>query len=538
MSYPDSNNPLADKKLLVGIVLIVGFMMGWQYFLSKRYPSVGQGDAKAVRPAADPVNGATTPTVTSDVARPSDLSVATDTIKPESLFSYEDNKVRFTVTSRGLGLKEFVRKDYKDAQGEQIRLGLSSVGSLFEARLGSSTAPINFAVREIEKGVFEGTAQTPAGQIVRLLKFNSEKEAFENTMTVTGATAELTRGLGLLIPDSIRDAGTSSWLVPSYHHQDFFVDHGGSTDTVSINHSKENVTKEFQNVSLVSAGDQYFSSAILDQSPISPDVTLRVDLNGKVAAANLVYKPVQVSGAVVFKEMLYAGPRSIDVLQNIDPAMAALINFGWLSVIGKPLLWVMKWFFSIVGNWGLAIILLTVMVRFIVLPFNLLSVRSMRAMQKIQPLMKEVRERYKDDPMAQQRETMALMKEHKANPLGGCLPMLVQIPVFFALYRVISVSVELYQAPFAGWIHDLSSHDPFYVLPVLMGLTMFVQSKMTPTAMDPAQAKVMQYLPLVFTVFMLQLPAGLTLYMVISALFGITQQYFVLKSAPAPVPAK
>ncbi|HEY8270445.1 MAG TPA: membrane protein insertase YidC, partial [Pseudobdellovibrionaceae bacterium] len=137
----------------------------------------------------------------------------------------------------------------------------------------------------------------------------------------------------------------------------------------------------------------------------------------------------------------------------------------------------------------------------------------------------------KDDPMALNRETMAVMKEHKANPIGGCLPMLLQIPVFFALYRVIGSSIELYHSPFFGWITDLSAPDKFFVLPILMGGTMFLQQKMTPTTMDPAQAKIMAFLPLVFTLFMLQLPSGLTLYMTVSAIFGIVQQYIFLKDS-------
>jgi len=153
----------------------------------------------------------------------------------------------------------------------------------------------------------------------------------------------------------------------------------------------------------------------------------------------------------------------------------------------------------------------------------------MKAMQKIQPMTQALREKYKNDPARMNSEMMALMKEHGANPLGGCLPMLLQIPIFFALYKVINSSVELYQSPFMFWITDLSMHDKFYVLPVLMGISMFVQQKLTPSTMDPTQAKIMAFMPLVFSLFMLNLPSGLTLYMFVSTLFGITQQYFMMK---------
>jgi YidC/Oxa1 family membrane protein insertase len=201
-------------------------------------------------------------------------------------------------------------------------------------------------------------------------------------------------------------------------------------------------------------------------------------------------------------------------------------------MISKPLVYIMKAFHSMVDNWGLAIIFLTLLVRLCVLPFNLMSMRSMKAMQKIQPKLTALREKYKEDPMTLNRETMSLMKENGANPLGGCLPMLIQIPIFFALYRVIGSSIELYQSPFFGWITDLSSHDIYYVLPVLMGITMFVQQKLTPSTMDPTQAKIMMFLPLVFSLFMLQLPSGLTLYMFVSTLFGAVQQMIIMRDKP------
>jgi YidC/Oxa1 family membrane protein insertase len=216
--------------------------------------------------------------------------------------------------------------------------------------------------------------------------------------------------------------------------------------------------------------------------------------------------------------------------------MAHILDFGFFGMIARPLLYVMKAFHLWVGNWGFAIIMLTLLVRLCVLPFNIMSAKSMKAMQKVQPIIQGLREKYKDDAMRLNTEMMAVMKQNGANPMGGCLPMLIQIPVFFALYRVIGSSIELYNSPFIFWINDLSAHDKFYVLPVLMAVFMFIQQKITPSTMDPTQAKIMAFLPLVFSVFMLQLPSGLTLYMVVSTLFGIIQQYLIMrdtKAAPA-----
>jgi YidC/Oxa1 family membrane protein insertase len=283
----------------------------------------------------------------------------------------------------------------------------------------------------------------------------------------------------------------------------------------------------------MSAGSQYFAAAILDKSELIPETVVTSDKENKTGRAELIYKPIQAQGSLALEQVFYAGPKSIDILKSVDPEFTSVIDHGFFGFIARPLLYVMKAFYSVIGNWGVAIICLTLLVRLCVLPFAVMSARSMKAMQKIQPLLAQLREKYKADPVALNRETYALMKQHKANPVGGCLPMLFQIPVFFALYRVIGSSIELYHSPFAGWITDLSAPDRFYVLPVIMGLSMFVQQKMTPSTMDPAQAKIMAFLPLVFGVFMLQLPSGLTLYMCVSTLFGITQQMIFLRETKA-----
>jgi YidC/Oxa1 family membrane protein insertase len=267
-------------------------------------------------------------------------------------------------------------------------------------------------------------------------------------------------------------------------------------------------------------------------------VKLTSDVQNKSALAVLTYKPVQIKPEMTFTGLLYAGPKSIDILKAVDPEMASLIDLGFFGFIAKPLLYVMKAFHSWVGNWGFAIILLTLLVRLCVLPFNIMSFKSMKAMQRVQPIIQALREKHKDDPMRLNTEMMAVMKQNGANPIGGCLPMVLQIPVFFALYRVIGSSIELYNSPFILWITDLSAHDKFYVLPVSMAIFMYIQQKITPSTMDPTQAKIMAFLPLVFSLFMLQLPSGLCLYMVVSTLFGITQQYLIMRdktSPPAPV---
>ncbi len=225
---------------------------------------------------------------------------------------------------------------------------------------------------------------------------------------------------------------------------------------------------------------------------------------------------------------LYIGPKERHRLdaQDVD-RLALTVDFGWLTVIAEPLFWVMRKINSVVGNWGWTIILITILIKAMFLPLSAASYKSMAKMKKLSPRLKTLKERYGDDKQAFQQEMMKLYKAEKVNPAGGCLPILVQIPVFIALYWVLLESVELRQAPWAFWIADLSSKDPFYILPLLMGGSMLVQQLLNPAPMDPMQQKIMMALPVVFTVFFLSFPAGLVLYWVVNNTLSIAQQWMI-----------
>jgi len=242
---------------------------------------------------------------------------------------------------------------------------------------------------------------------------------------------------------------------------------------------------------------------------------------------------------------IFAGPKEYDRLKahGLDGA----INFGGfpfprrygglpMEWLGVPILLLLNWVYRHVGNYGVAIILLTVVSKVLFYPLTVKSMRSMKAMQALQPQINALRNKYKSDPQRLQRETMELYREHKVNPMGGCLPMIAQIPIFYALYLALSVSVDLQNAEFLCfgrlfginfWICDLASHDPTYVLPILMGITMFLQQKMSPTGADPRQAKMMLVMPFVFTFMFLNLPAGLVLYWTVSNVLQILQQWYM-----------
>ncbi len=225
---------------------------------------------------------------------------------------------------------------------------------------------------------------------------------------------------------------------------------------------------------------------------------------------------------------LYAGPKAQDSLEDVAPGLALTVDYGKLTVLAQPVFWLLRTIHSVIGNWGFAIILVTLLIKLAFYQLSAASYRSMGHMRKVQPKIMALRERYKDDRQQQNEKMMELYRTEKINPLGGCLPILVQIPVFIALYWVLLESVELRHAPFALWIHDLSGADPYYVLPVLMGVSMFLQQRMTPMAgMEPMQRRIMLAMPLVFTVFFALFPAGLVLYWFVNNVLSISQQWFI-----------
>jgi YidC/Oxa1 family membrane protein insertase len=257
--------------------------------------------------------------------------------------------------------------------------------------------------------------------------------------------------------------------------------------------------------------------------------------NGRYVKGNYIFGFYDNSVSVAPGEtatmgaQLYTGPKIQERLEEIAPNLNLVIDYGILWWVAQPLFWLLDNIHDFVGNWGVAIILLTVLIKLVFFKLSAMSYRSMANMRKVAPKMAEIKERYGDNREKLGQEMMKLYKTEKINPLSGCLPILVQMPVFIALYWVLMESVELRQAPFFLWIEDLSIKDPLFILPLLMGASMFIQFKLNPTPPDPMQARVMQLMPVIFTVFFLWFPAGLVLYWVVNNVLSIAQQYVITK---------
>ncbi len=282
----------------------------------------------------------------------------------------------------------------------------------------------------------------------------------------------------------------------------------------------------------------YFAAAWLPPQGTPREYFTKARGNNLYAVGTIVpVDPIAPGAAGKVSARLYAGPQDQQAMAAAAPGLELTVDYGWLTVIAAPLFWLLSTIHEQVGNWGVAIILLTVIIKLIFYPLSAASYKSMAKMRVLAPKLQSLKETYGDDRQRMQQAMMELYKTEKINPLGGCLPILVQIPVFIALYWVLMASVELRNAPFILWIDDLSAKDPYYVLPVLMGLSMIVQSWLSPTPPDPVQAKIMKIMPVVFSVFFFFFPAGLVLYWLVNNILSILQQWRITRVIERSRPA-
>lgn len=523
----DQQQNFMDKKTLLAIVLIAIVWFGWQAYMQNKYPKqeVVAAPAAEVKkelektPEAKPIAAATTVTPTAN--------------SPEKTEKFEDGRWSFAISSRGMGLRDLTIKGYTDRFNTPIRIGASGK----QLPLGSylNDQSLEFDITKNSETEFTGRAQRDGMSVVKKLKVDSSSFTVTSSVEIDGDLSKLNNFSYVISEETYEAAeregsGKRMGGGDASLWQSYFVAH----DTTNDHHATSNdkpFKERLDNVSVGALSGKYFGQAIVDDSAIAPHFKADFIESEKEYVGWMTY---DLSGqkSVELNAKFFAGPKSLNVLTEADARLEKAANFGMFGWIANPLLKLMKWLYELTHNYGAAIVLMTLLVRIAVAPFNLASYKSMKAMQVIQPKVNKLKEKYKDDAQTMNREMMKLMKDNNANPLMGCLPMLLQLPVFFALYQVLDHSIELYKAPFMWWILDLSLKDPFYVLPTLMGITMFIQQKITPTAMDPAQAKVMLMMPIVFTFLMVSLPSGLTLYIFISTLFGITQQFLFMRSSP------
>jgi YidC/Oxa1 family membrane protein insertase len=499
-----------DKRTLIAVILAVVVLIGSQYLFVKQAPPPPQQPQQAAG------TGTAEPKKEAPAAVPS-LPVSEEAA-PSKEIRVETEFYSATLSSRGGTISKFDLKTYKDRGGTPVSL-LKSPGLFSPLSIGEKDdfglSKVHFTVRGGDlslKGQQSGTVTlehaTPQFSIRRTYTFYADKYKFDLKDEVTGLSGYwITLGTDFGIHDSKDDTSPHTGPV-------ILKD----TDRIELDPKKLTEPKVYkEGLKWVAQEDKYFFAAIVPTAPVTEAKAWKVQDSPLVA---LELKP----GVNTY--MIYAGPKEYDRLQELRAGLEHIIDFGFFSILARPLFWILKFFYRFMGNYGWAIVLLTIIVRIPFIPLLNKSQKSMKKMQEIQPKLTELREKYKKDPQKLQKETMEMYKKYKVNPLGGCLPMLLQIPVFFALYKVLMIAIELRGAPFMLWVTDLSVKDPYYILPIVMGITMVIQQKMTPTSLDPKQNKIMMLMPVIFTFMFLNFASGLVLYWLVNNVLSIIQQFY------------
>ncbi|OGW16503.1 MAG: hypothetical protein A3G93_09020 [Nitrospinae bacterium RIFCSPLOWO2_12_FULL_45_22] len=461
--------------------------------------------------------------------------------------TFETKLIRVVLTNPGGRLKAVYLKKYTDEKNQPVNLiragGLvDSYPVTFRFADTNITDRANNALYEVSYQTLATTKYQPEGVITfkytdpegtkysKSYIFNHDNYLIKVRLSIENLsekqrkkTYQVLWGAGL---------GEVEVNKSSYTHQGPVV----YLDKKLIRDQMENVStpiRHYGQISWVALESKYFVIALISPENLSTAV---IDKSrGQGLEVGLEY-PIEDSR--IEKEFrIYAGPKETQSLNHAHSDLEKIIDFGWFSFLAIPLLQLLNYTYRFTHNYGFSIILLTILIKIVFYPLSHKSYKSMQKMQELQPKIKLIQERYKKDREKLNQEMMALYKQHKANPLGGCLPMLLQIPVFFALYRVLLDAIELRQAPFIWWIKDLSEKDPYYFWPIFMGLTMFIQQKMTPPMGDPRQNRMMLMMPVIFTIMFLNFPVGLVIYWLVNNLLSIMQQYYITKKVSKPRPA-
>jgi YidC/Oxa1 family membrane protein insertase len=570
-----------ERRVLVAVFLSFLVLYGYQTFILPPSPppeaqvQSAAPDATSGAPTGVTPEPAATPTAPAQAAavaesvpfgEPASAAPATVVIgdEVEREIVVDTATVEATLSNRGGRILHWRLKTYQDSLGEPVDLVPSDLppGSPtpFALRVDDDgiTARLNSALYQVA-GDSLGRVDAQAGEASVIFEFEdtsglrARKEfrfdpenyliAFSATVENDGVALNPTVLWGPGLEDSGAQSGGGSFFTGNYVQPPQGIYHlDGSVERLTGGDLEEQQVHQGP-FRFVGIDDHYFISAALNPGQV------RVEFQPTPIEGPEETQRVLVSQSFTFPEsptnvQFFYGPKQLDLLRSVDAELVRAINFGIFGWLAVPLLGALQWIYGFAGNYGWSIVLLTLLINVVISPLRHKSVVSMRKMQVVQPQMKAIQERYaglkKTDPARQKMNTeiMALYKEKGVNPAGGCLPMLLQFPVLLAFYSMLGQSIELRGADFGFWIHDLSQPDPYYIIPVLMAGTMFWQTKITPSTADPAQQKIMMFMPLMFTFFFLQAPSGLVVYWFVSNLWAIGQQYFTLwMIGPVVVPA-
>lgn len=554
-----------QKKMFLALGLSVALMWLWSmFFMPEKQPVTQAPPAqKAAQPQVDPRTQAP-PVATapqSGQQAPLAQAPAAPVKKPVSNLAKEVRVQTPLYTAifstRGGNLQKLILHDYYNETEKQggnfavldldkngplsVAFGLDKLDPQLNNRIFTPSADSLNLSRGVKSITF--SAKTGGVTIEKTYTFHSDSYAWDLKVRLLnhgGASLELQPSLSLVEKRDRAEAAMYAFTGMQYTKDGKYqeLDAGDLEDNPSDGGA----------INYLGLSIPYFMGALAPEVK-SGNIPIKRYVRGSekdgLMTATLVDSPLvlEPGRAAELDYLVFYGPKDLDILEPLGHDLASAVDFGWFDIIAKPMLIGLKFCFSFTGNWGLAIIIMTLLTKLIFWPLTKKSYQSMKKMQSLQPHVKKLREKYKDDKQRMNQEIMQLYKTYKVNPAGGCLPMVVQIPVFIAFYKVLGNSIELRHAPFLWWINDLSSPDrlpigfdiPYVgaglpVLTLLMGASMFLQQKMTPTTGDPTQAKMMMLMPVVFTVMFINFPAGLVLYWLVNNLFSIGQQTLTNRS--------
>jgi len=544
-----------DKRTLLAIALSFLIIVAWQLLIVK--PQQPATDETIV---AEETTESTPEVIEEDVPPvEEEPEIVTPVKEPES--TIVDSPERFievdtplytaVITTHGGTFVEFLLKDYTESIEDSIPVniiheeaeGLSPALS-FDTNMGSFDEDVLYSASvDDDLIVVEGESEDDTASLV----LTHVSDAFHITKTYTFNPSTYEVGVDFDIVNTSEhkvkgelevsifqyiDPQKKRGLFSKYTYPPTFV------TLINDDLKKTPGSKLKPNEEETYTGDirwfaydtKYFIFAIASGALEDGEVEA-ARFSNDLASGSFLLDDLSISSGEEFEEefTLYLGPKESHAMENVGYDFYRAIDYGFFKFLAVPLVMLLNIFFSFVKNYGVAIIFLTIVVRLLMFPITFKSMKSMKDMQKLQPLVTELREKYKDDKERMNQEVMKLYQTHKVNPVGGCLPLLLQLPVFIALYRALFVSIELRQSPFIFWIKDLSEMDPYYITPIVMGASYFLQQKLTPSSADPTQQKMMMMMPIMFTIIFLNLPSGLVLYFFVSNLLSIGQQLYMNK---------
>ncbi|MBK9306737.1 MAG: membrane protein insertase YidC [Nitrospira sp.] len=553
-----------DKRVIVFLALSVTIILGYEYLLTELgllpettvsepgdqttteelSSNAGTGGLESQAPPLQTGSGDSSPKLITDNVN---AQAARKELTAPEVVEVETNLYRAKFTSRGATLTSWELKEYRSIPEAETLVQLVRQGSKFAQPLAVTTDDTALT-KELGQGIYRVSKdfttldqEHPTGHVTFSYENPGSGTRLEKRFTfhVDSYVVDMELVQNGLSASTQVELGTNFGIVD---WGEGFIGSVGAASLVDDKIEKGMPDAELERkgtVKWVALQDKYFISALMPKNGSSTVANNQ----GEKLVSTAVRLPIDGSGAPLLLQ-LYAGPKEHDTLENLHEGLEDTIDFGWflfgswdtVRAIAKPIFHILRWINEYTHNYGLTIILLTVGIKVLFVPLQYKSYKSMKQMQTIQPKVMALQEKLKDDRERLNKELIKLYRDQKVNPVGGCLPMVLQMPVFVALFNILYMTIDLRQAPLGLWITDLSVQDPFYILPIIMGVSMFVMQKIQPTTMDPNQAKIMLLLPVFMTFLFINFPAGLVLYWLTNNVLSIVQQFvtdrFFFKNRP------